>query len=74
MKDQRRLLHKCMHAEIPVFVLCGSDACAVEALDEYYKIAQTKGCSKEFLDDLRLLIDDFRAFQREEPEKVNVPD
>lgn len=74
MKDQRRLLHKCMHAEIPVFVLCGSDACAVEALDEYYRIAKEKGCSQAFLDDLTLLINDFRLFQQEEPEKVEIPD
>ncbi|MDR0973919.1 MAG: hypothetical protein LBM61_08060 [Prevotellaceae bacterium] len=74
MKDQRRLLHKCMHAEIPVFVLCGSDACAVDALNEYYRIATEKGCSREFLDDLRLLINDFAQFQQEEPEKVAVPD
>jgi hypothetical protein len=63
-----------MHAEIPVFVLCGSDACAVESLNEYYSIAEAKGCSREFLDDLKLLIDDFAQFQREEPEKVSIPD
>ncbi len=74
MKDQRRLLHKCMHAEIPVFVLCGSDSCAVEALEEYYEIARKKGCSVEFLEDLQLLIDDFKLFQTQEPEKVNIPD
>lgn len=74
MKDQRRLLHKCMHAEIPVFVLCGSDACAIEALEEYYRIAKNKGCSKEFLDDLQLLINDFQNFGKEEPEKISLPD
>lgn len=74
MKDQRRLLHKCMHAEIPVFVLCGSDSCAIEALEEYYAIARKKGCSEAFLEDLQLLINDFKQFQAEEPEKVNIPD
>lgn len=74
MKDQRKLLHKCMHAEIPVFVLCGSDSCAIEALEAYYGIAKRKGCSQEFLDDLELLINDFRTFRKEEPEKVRLPD
>lgn len=74
MKDQRRLLHKCMHAEIPVFVLCGSDACAVESLKAYYKIACEKGCTADFLDDLQLLINDFELFQCEEPEKIGLPD
>jgi hypothetical protein len=63
-----------MHAEIPVFVLCGSDACAIESLKEYYRIAYEKGCTKEFLDDLQLLINDFEQFQTEEPEKVGIPD
>lgn len=63
-----------MHAEIPVFVLCGSDSCAIEALEEYYNIAKKKGCSPEFLDDLFLLIEDFRQFNNEEPDKVKLPD
>jgi hypothetical protein len=63
-----------MHAEIPVFVLCGSDSCAVESLNEYYRIAREKGCTPEFLDDLQLLIDDFERFRNEEPEKVALPD
>lgn len=63
-----------MHAEIPVFVLCGSDACAVESLREYYDIARRKGCSTEFLEDLNLLIRDFELFQQQEPEKVKLPD
>jgi hypothetical protein len=63
-----------MHAEIPVFVLCGSDSCAVESLKEYYRIAEKNGCTSEFLDDLQLLIDDFERFQNEEPDKVALPD
>ncbi|MDR0658844.1 MAG: hypothetical protein LBG18_07940 [Mediterranea sp.] len=63
-----------MHAEIPVFVLCGSDSCAVESLKEYYRIAREKGCTPEFLDDLQLLINDFEHFQNEESGKVALPD
>ena len=63
-----------MHAEIPVFVLCGSDACAIESLKEYHRIAKEKGCSTEFLEDLELLIRDFKLFQQEEPEKIKLPD
>lgn len=74
MKDQKRLLHKCMNAEIPVFVLCGNDSCAIESLKEYYRIAKEKGCTPEFLDDLQLLIADFEHFQEEEAEKIKLPD
>lgn len=67
-------MHKCMHAEIPVFVLCGTDACAIESLRAYYRIAEEKGCTPEFLNDLHLLIVDFERFQSEEAEKVKLPD
>jgi len=63
-----------MHAEIPVFVLCGNDICAIETLKEYYAIAKNKGCSNEFLEDLGLLIHDFELFRKEEPEKIKLPD
>lgn len=63
-----------MYAEIPVFVLCGNDSCAIESLKEYYRIAKEKGCSPEFLDDLHLLIVDFERFQLEESEKIKLPD
>lgn len=33
-----------------------------------------KGCNSNFLEDLKLAIEDFKAFQCEEPEKVKIPD
>lgn len=74
MKDQKKLLHKCLIEDIPAFVICGTDACAVNTLQSYYKIAQTLGCNEQFLADMKLVIDDFIAFQKEEPEKVKYPD
>lgn len=63
-----------MHAEVPVFVLCGTDACAIETLKEYKRIATEKGCDTGFLEDLQLLINDFEQFNREETDKVRLPD
>lgn len=37
-------------------------------------IAVEKGCNSNFLEDLKLAIEDFKAFQCEEPEKVKIPD
>ncbi len=74
MKDQHRLVCKCRMNDIPAFVLCGTDTCALQALREYYNIATEKGCSSEFLDDLEALINDFEQFQRTEPEKIKIPD
>lgn len=74
MKDQKRLLHKCLLEDIPAFVICGTDICSVQTMEAYYQIAVEKGCNSYFLEDLKLAIEDFKAFQSEEPEKIKIPD
>ena len=74
-KDQRKLLNKCVMNEIPVFVLTGTDACAMTALMAYAAEERSLGCSNEFIKDFETnVIPDFRAFQQEEAEKVKLPD
>ena len=74
-KDQRKLLNKCVLNEIPVFVLTGSDKCAMAALKAYADEARKLGCKGNFIYDLETnVIPDFQAFQDEEPEKVKLPD
>lgn len=74
MKDQKALLHKCLKNDIPAFVISGTDICAVETLIAYYKIAKEKGCSTTFLEDMKLVIDEMKQFQKEESEDVRIPD
>lgn len=74
-KDQRKLLNRCVMNEIPVFVLTGTDRCAMAALRAYAEAARQMGCNPEFVDDLMCnVIPDFRDFQAQEPEKVKLPD
>lgn len=74
-KDQRKLLNKCVLNDIPVFVLTGTDRCAMAALNAYAAEAERLGCSADFLTDLNLnVIPDFRDFQMQESEKVKLPD
>ena len=74
-KDQRKLLNRCVMNEIPVFVLTGTDRCAMAALRAYAEAARQMGCSDEFVEDLECnVIPDFRDFQLQEPEKVKKPD
>ena len=61
MKDQKRLLHKCLLEDIPAFVICGTDICSVQAMEAYYQIAVEKGCNSNFLEDLTLAIEDFNV-------------
>lgn len=74
-KDQRRLLNRCVENEIPVFVLTGTDACAMTALMAYAAEARALGCTDTFIRDLETnVIPDFRDFQQQESEKVKKPD
>lgn len=74
MKDQRKLVTKCLMNDIPAFVLCGTDINALEALRYYSELAEKNGSPKPFLDDLQDLITDFEGYQAEEPESVKIPD
>lgn len=74
MKDQKAILHKCLRNDWPAFVIAGTDICAVEAMEAYLKIARKKGCSQEFLDDMQLVIDEMKQFQKEDAEHIKVPD
>ena len=74
-KDQRKLLNRCVMNEIPVFVLTGTDRCAMAALRAYAETARQMGCTEAFVEDLECnVIPDFRDFQAQEPEKVKLPD
>ena len=74
-KDQRKLLNRCVLNEIPVFVLTGTDQCAMAALRAYAEAAKQMGCSEEFVEDWECnVITDFRYFQLQEPEKVKLQD
>lgn len=74
-KDQRKLLNKCVLNEIPAFVLTGTDSCVIAALKAYAEEARKQGCSRLFIYDLETnVIPDFEAFQREESDKVKLPD
>lgn len=74
-KDQKRLLSRCLLNEIPVFVLTGTDACAMAALKAYVAEARRLGCDDEFVSDLETnILPDFRDYQAEEPESVKLPD
>jgi len=74
MKDQKQLLLKSLKNDVPVFVICGTDANAIKAMESYYKIAEEHGCDKDFLEDVKLKQEDFKAFLSQEPEKVKLPD
>lgn len=74
MKDQKAIVIKCIKKDYPAFVIAGTDPCAVETMQCYYEIAQKKGCSQAFLDDMKEVIEEMALFQKEQPETLKIPD
>lgn len=73
MKDQVKLLRKCINNDVPAIVFQGDDLAAVEILEGALKCYSQIGCEKEFLIDFKLLINEFKAYQEESPQKVKKP-
>ena len=59
--------------EIPAIVFQGTDSCSAEILESALSIYKKNGCSDEFLYDLKLLVDDFKAYQMENSHEVKLP-
>lgn len=72
MKDQIKLLRDCFYKDIPAVVFQGTDSCAPEILEAAKEIYRSHGCSEEFLYDWQLLIDEVKAFQKENPLAVKL--
>ena len=74
-KDSKKLLIRCLTQEIPVFVLTGSDKCAMAALNAYLAEAKRLGCVPEFIKDLETnVLPGILMIFRTEPEKIKLPD
>lgn len=74
MKDQKALLIKCLQNDIPAVVISAKDVNSVPTLIKYLEQARENGCSPEFLEDFRLVINGFISYQEEEVDKVKNPD
>ena len=61
MKDQLALLRKCVVNQIPATVFQGDDTC-------------THGASREFLYDFQNVIEDVKAYQRQNPHRLKLAD
>ena len=73
MKDQNKLLKKCILNDIPAIVFQGTDGCAIEILQAAADIYKKNGCSEEFLYDFKQLIENFKGYQAENPKEIKVP-
>ena len=59
--------------ELQAVVFQGDDSCVEEILIAAKEIYQKHGCSKEFLYDWQLLIEEVKAYQKESPHTVHLP-
>ena len=73
MKDQKKLLNKCILNDIPAIVFQGDDLCMVKVLRAALDIYRENGCSEEFLMDFQALIDDAVRYQNDNLELLHLP-
>lgn len=73
MKDQKALLIKCLQQDIPAVVLSAKDLNSIPALFAYLEQAKQNGCDPEFIADFTLVINGFIAYQKEAPDKIELP-
>lgn len=73
MKDQKAILVKCLKNDEPAFVIAGHDAFAVATMEAYLKIATENGADRAFLEDMQLVIEEMRLFQKQEAHKIRIP-
>lgn len=66
MKDQKKLLIKNLHNEVPVFVLVGTDLCAIRTLEAYMCQAKELNCNTDFIQDMEMVLREFKAFSKDE--------
>ena len=74
MKDQLALLRKCVVNQIPATVFQGDDTCTVEVLQAAIEIYRRHGASREFLYDFQNVIEDVKAYQRQNPHRLKLAD
>lgn len=73
MKDQRKLLNDCINKNIPLYMLQGTDPCAVDILKTASLIYKQQDCSVEFLYDFQNVIRGFHGYQQDSPNGMDLP-
>ena len=74
MKDQKALLFRCLRNDIPAMVFSGNDILFLPLLKRYYQDAKEAGCTREFLYDIQLRIEEFEKHVQMSPDTVKLPD
>ncbi len=74
MKDQKALLSRCLKNDIPAMVFSGNDVLFLPLLKQYYIVATEAGCTREFLDDILLRIEEFEKHIAMSPDTIKLPD
>lgn len=74
MKDPLNVLRECLQESIPAMVLRGDDRCTIEILEAAIEIYKRQGAGETQLRELYHLTDDMRAYQKNHPQQVTVPE
>lgn len=59
---------------IPIFVLTAKDFISVSAIDAYRNLCKAEECDQAHIAEIGTRIDEFREWQKANPDKVKLPD
>ena len=59
---------------IPIFVLTAKDFVSVSIIDRYRDLCKAEECDQAHITEIGTRIDDFRQWQKANPDKVKLPD
>jgi len=74
MKDPRNILEKALSRNEPVFVVRAQDKLSIVAINMYCLAAYFSDISTEQLTEIYKIREDFQKWQKENPDKVKMPD
>ena len=71
----KKIIEDSERENIPILVLTSKDKLAMNALADYYHSScLAANCNPEFMADLNERIKEFRLWQKENPNRVKIPD
>lgn len=70
----KNIIKNSVSKNIPIFVLTAKDAISTSTIIKYKDMCRAEECSQEHMANIGKRIDDFRKWQKANPDQVKLPD
>jgi hypothetical protein len=73
-KKDKKIIEDSEARGIPIFVLTAKDMISVSTIDKYRDLCKAEECGQDHISEIGQRIDEFRAWQKANPDLVKLPD